>query len=135
MSLRSGCVDNEGSCAASVRSFSSISRLVVIDPFQHRWILIQVGVCLLYSREMDCSGHPAMPRSGKERLGKPSRLPPDRRRRLLVQAAALPWRVGDSGDIEILLVTSKAGKRWIVPKGWPMIGRSLPKAAEQEAFE
>lgn len=54
----------------------------------------------------------------------------DRRR----QYAALPWRVGAAGP-EILLVTSRRTRRWIVPKGWPMKNRSAAEAAAQEAWE
>lgn len=54
----------------------------------------------------------------------------DRRR----QYAALPWRVGAHG-VEVLLVTSRETRRWIIPKGWPMKDRTGPEAATQEAFE
>ena len=53
------------------------------------------------------------------------------------QVAALPWRVpgpGDSG-LEILLVSSRETRRWVIPKGWPMKGRTDPEAAVQEAYE
>jgi len=52
-----------------------------------------------------------------------------------IQTAALPWRRGEGGKIELLLVTGRGGRRWIVPKGWPMRGRSLAEAAAQEAWE
>jgi len=52
-----------------------------------------------------------------------------------IQAAALPWRVGDGGDVELLLVTGRGGRSWIVPKGWPMRGKSLAGSAAQEAWE
>jgi 8-oxo-dGTP pyrophosphatase MutT (NUDIX family) len=52
-----------------------------------------------------------------------------------VQAAALPWRRQGDGSIEILLVTGRGRGRWIVPKGWPMRGKSLAQAAAQEAWE
>ena len=51
-----------------------------------------------------------------------------------VQSAALCTRMGKKG-LEVLLVTSLTTKRWIVPKGWPMEGRSLAEAAAQEAWE
>lgn len=35
----------------------------------------------------------------------------------------------------VLLVTSRDTGRWIIPKGWPMPGRSLADAAGQEAWE
>lgn len=36
---------------------------------------------------------------------------------------------------EVLLITSRGTGRWVVPKGWPMAGRSLAGAAAQEAWE
>lgn len=35
----------------------------------------------------------------------------------------------------VLLITSRGTGRWITPKGWPMEGRSLGEAAQQEAWE
>ncbi len=49
------------------------------------------------------------------------------------QVAALCWRDGDDRR-EVLLVTSSHG-RWILPKGWPMEGRSDAEAAAIEAWE
>ena len=51
-----------------------------------------------------------------------------------VQSAALPWRMGRKGP-EVLLVTSRATGRWILPKGWPEPGETLAACAEREAFE
>ena len=51
-----------------------------------------------------------------------------------VQYAALPYRHGDE-TVEVLLVTSLGTKRWIIPKGWPMIGRKPHEAAAREALE
>jgi 8-oxo-dGTP pyrophosphatase MutT (NUDIX family) len=51
------------------------------------------------------------------------------------QVAALPWRRKKNGDIEILLITSRETKRWVIPKGWPMDGLKDYNAARQEAFE
>ena len=50
------------------------------------------------------------------------------------QVAALPWRRGKAG-LEILLVTTRTTKRWVIPKGWPMDGKADHEAAAQEAFE
>ncbi|MFK7753115.1 MAG: NUDIX hydrolase [Sedimentitalea sp.] len=50
------------------------------------------------------------------------------------QFAALCYRVR-SGKVDILLVTSRRSKRWIVPKGWPMDGRTPAASATQEAWE
>ncbi|MDO5606719.1 MAG: NUDIX hydrolase [Paracoccus sp. (in: a-proteobacteria)] len=35
----------------------------------------------------------------------------------------------------VLLITSRGTGRWIIPKGWPMSGRSAAGAAEREAWE
>mgnify|MGYP001765170689 CR=1 FL=1 len=49
------------------------------------------------------------------------------------QYGALPWRMGLG--VEILLITSRETRRWVIPKGWPM-GRLTPaQCAAQEAFE
>ena len=50
-----------------------------------------------------------------------------------LQAAALPYRHG--GELEVLLVSSLDTGRWIVPKGWPMKGRTSFETAQREAFE
>lgn len=50
------------------------------------------------------------------------------------QIAALPWRHGKKG-LEILLISSRETKRWVIPKGWPMKGRKPHAAAAQEAKE
>jgi 8-oxo-dGTP pyrophosphatase MutT (NUDIX family) len=52
-----------------------------------------------------------------------------------VQFAALPWRRTSTGDIEILVITSRETRRWVLPKGWPMKGRTPAEAATQEAYE
>lgn len=51
------------------------------------------------------------------------------------QVAAMPVRRLADGPMEILLVTSRTTKRWIVPKGWPIKGLTAPEAAAREAFE
>lgn len=53
---------------------------------------------------------------------------------LRTQFAALCWRKGESG-VEILLITSRDTGRWIIPKGWPMDGKTPVEAAETEAWE
>ncbi|MET3897971.1 8-oxo-dGTP pyrophosphatase MutT (NUDIX family) [Devosia sp. UYZn731] len=53
----------------------------------------------------------------------------------LKQVAALPWRLNANGELEILLVTSRISRHWLLPKGWPMDGKSNAQAARQEAFE
>jgi 8-oxo-dGTP pyrophosphatase MutT (NUDIX family) len=51
------------------------------------------------------------------------------------QVAALPFRVSEAGDLEVLLVTSRETQRWLIPKGWPMKGKTPYEAAAQEAKE
>jgi 8-oxo-dGTP pyrophosphatase MutT (NUDIX family) len=50
------------------------------------------------------------------------------------QVAALPWRQGEAG-LEILLVSTRTTKRWVIPKGWTMDGKADHEAAVIEAFE
>ena len=51
------------------------------------------------------------------------------------QVAALPWRIDEDGKMRILLVTSRTNAKWMLPKGWPMEGRSDSEAALIEARE
>jgi len=46
------------------------------------------------------------------------------------QAAALPLRRG-----RVCLITSRNGKRWIIPKGWIDAGQTAGETALQEAWE
>jgi 8-oxo-dGTP pyrophosphatase MutT (NUDIX family) len=51
-----------------------------------------------------------------------------------IQYAALCWRHAGR-RLEILLLTSRETRRWVIPKGWPMRGKSPQDAAATEAFE
>lgn len=51
------------------------------------------------------------------------------------QVAAIPFRLDAGGKVEVLLITSRTTKRFIVPKGWPMKGKSGREAATTEARE
>lgn len=53
----------------------------------------------------------------------------------LTQYAALPWRMGAAGRIEVMLITSRETRRWVVPKGWPITGLAPGASAAQEALE
>lgn len=46
------------------------------------------------------------------------------------QAAALPLRRG-----RVCLITSRNGKRWVIPKGWIEPGQTAGETALQEAWE
>lgn len=50
------------------------------------------------------------------------------------QFAALCYRVKND-KVQILLVTSRGSGRWIVPKGWPMDGKTPTDNATVEAWE
>jgi 8-oxo-dGTP pyrophosphatase MutT (NUDIX family) len=53
----------------------------------------------------------------------------------LNQVAAIPVRRRGDGNLEVLLVTSRETRRWIVPKGWPWPEVSDHEAAAAEAWE
>lgn len=61
------------------------------------------------------------------------RAEPDREPR--AQTAALPWRRTPAGVVEVLLITSRETRRWVIPKGWPIKGLKSAQAAAREAFE
>ena len=69
----------------------------------------------------------------KRRAESPSAHEPDREPR--AQFAALPWRFGPDGEVQLLLITSRETRRWVIPKGWPIKGKTARKSAAQEAFE
>lgn len=64
----------------------------------------------------------------------PMRLGGAGKREPRMQFAALPFRHRKSG-IEILLLTSRETGRWIIPKGWPIDGKTPAETASQEAWE
>lgn len=49
------------------------------------------------------------------------------------QVAALAWRGVEA--LEVLLITSRETRRWVLPKGWPIKGKPPHEAAAQEARE
>lgn len=52
------------------------------------------------------------------------------------QYGALCFRYKEGrSQIEILLVTSRGSRRWVIPKGWPMKGKKPYQAAATEAWE
>ena len=55
--------------------------------------------------------------------------------RTYIQYAALPFRRRADGTTEILLVTTRTARRWIIPKGWPIEGRTPSGTARREALE
>ena len=53
---------------------------------------------------------------------------------VFLQSAALCYRI-EKGRTRILLVTTRRGRRWIIPKGWLIDGLSPAETAAQEAWE
>lgn len=50
------------------------------------------------------------------------------------QIGALCYRMM-RGDVQVLLITSRTRRRWIVPKGWPIDGTTPAETAATEAWE
>jgi 8-oxo-dGTP pyrophosphatase MutT (NUDIX family) len=71
-------------------------------------------------------------------IPKPNQLPlsikPKQKRHARSQFGALCYRVSD-GKIQILLITSRRTKRWIIPKGWPENDMTPGESAANEAVE
>ena len=69
-------------------------------------------------------------------MGKKSdRVRPEPDREPRTQYAALPWRKRAEGGVEVMLITSRETRRWVIPKGWPMKDTTPGACAAQEAFE
>jgi 8-oxo-dGTP pyrophosphatase MutT (NUDIX family) len=52
-----------------------------------------------------------------------------------MQYGVLPYRFTEDAALEILVVTTRRTRRWIVPKGWPIRGLRPAESAAREAFE
>lgn len=65
---------------------------------------------------------------------KQHRVRPEPDREPRAQYAAIPWRRGEHG-VEVLLLTSRETRRWVLPKGWPIKGLKPGASAAREAFE
>jgi 8-oxo-dGTP pyrophosphatase MutT (NUDIX family) len=52
-----------------------------------------------------------------------------------MQFGALPYRISGGNVVEVLLITSRERKRWIIPKGWPIKGYKPAMIAAREAYE
>jgi 8-oxo-dGTP pyrophosphatase MutT (NUDIX family) len=63
-----------------------------------------------------------------------TRRPPVAKKASGIQYAALPYRVA-GGRLQVLLVTSRRTRRWIVPKGWPVDSMPASACAALEALE
>jgi 8-oxo-dGTP pyrophosphatase MutT (NUDIX family) len=58
-----------------------------------------------------------------------------RTRKFLTQHGALPYRRTSDGALEVMLVTSRETRRWVIPKGWPMKKLKPFATAAREAYE
>lgn len=52
---------------------------------------------------------------------------------LLRQVAALPYRRSETGSLELLLISSRGTRRFLIPKGWRVKGQTGHVAAALEA--
>ncbi len=58
----------------------------------------------------------------------------DDKRSVRTQFGALCWR-RHRDEVQVLMITSRRTKRWILPKGWPQDGATPAEAAATEAWE
>ena len=56
-------------------------------------------------------------------------------RAIRLQYGVLPYQFTETNSLEVLLVTTRQTRRWIIPKGWPIKGLKPPKSAAREAYE
>jgi 8-oxo-dGTP pyrophosphatase MutT (NUDIX family) len=54
---------------------------------------------------------------------------------MLTQYGVIPVRRTADGNLEILLITSRETRRWVVPRGNLIPGKGPAESAAQEAFE
>ncbi|HEX5184859.1 MAG TPA: NUDIX hydrolase [Allosphingosinicella sp.] len=54
---------------------------------------------------------------------------------MIRQYGVIPYRSGADGGVEILLITSRETRRWIVPRGNAIAGLAPPRSAAREAYE
>lgn len=50
------------------------------------------------------------------------------------QSGVIPYRI-QNGEIEVMLITSSTGKRWVIPKGLIEPDMTSPDSAAKEAWE
>ena len=54
---------------------------------------------------------------------------------MIRQYGVIPFRDGADGRTEILLITSRETRRWVLPRGNPIAGLTPGQSAAQEAYE
>jgi 8-oxo-dGTP pyrophosphatase MutT (NUDIX family) len=50
------------------------------------------------------------------------------------QYGVLAYRLGRDG-VEVMLLTSRSTGRWVIPKGWPLVGKKPQAVDTIEALE
>jgi len=56
-------------------------------------------------------------------------------RSIMLQCGALPFSIDVNGMPRILLITTRGGRRWTIPKGWPIPNLTGAATAAHEAYE
>jgi 8-oxo-dGTP pyrophosphatase MutT (NUDIX family) len=102
---------------------STCSTLGAIDSLSF-WPIRKYATCSAF--EAWSHGDAAIPQKPKRRNTRPV---------VRVQYGALPYRFTPTAALEILVVTTRQSRQWIVPKGWPIKRLSPAKSAAREAFE
>src|SRR5215813_8341023 len=51
------------------------------------------------------------------------------------QFGALPFAITETGEVRVLLVTTRGRRDWIIPKGWPIRNLTPAATAAREAYE
>jgi two-component system phosphate regulon sensor histidine kinase PhoR len=54
---------------------------------------------------------------------------------MLTQYGVIPVRPAADGGVEVMLITSRETRRWVVPRGNPILGKTPAESAAQEAYE
>ena len=54
---------------------------------------------------------------------------------MLTQYGVIPVRPAADGGVEVMLITSRETRRWVVPRGNPIPGKTPAESAAQEAHE
>ena len=52
---------------------------------------------------------------------------PKSRPKIGTQYAALPFRVAEGNAPQVMLITSRETRRWVIPKGWTIKGLKPPR--------
>ncbi len=64
----------------------------------------------------------------------PITLPAAGKREIRTQFGALCYRIRND-KVQVLIITTRSRKNWIIPKGWPIDQATPANAAAREAFE